>query len=81
MAKKPTKTDENQQAPTVTDEAPQAQSEPTFERLEIIRSAHLFGTTPEIMAGALVDVNKEQFTKQEAADAVKTFLVRPVGKE
>ena len=54
---------------------------PIFEKSEIIESASLFGTSPEIMAGALTLVNKEKITKQEAENALKTFKNRPVGKE
>lgn len=55
--------------------------EPVFEKSEIIESASLFGTTPEIMAGALTLVNKDTITRQEAKNALKAFLVKPVGKE
>lgn len=54
---------------------------PVFEKSEIVASASLFGTTPEIMAGALSLLKKDKITKQEATNAVKTFLARPVGKE
>lgn len=54
---------------------------PAFDKLELTNSAALFGTTPEIMAGALVTVEKEKITRQEAKDAVAAFLERPVGKE
>lgn len=54
---------------------------PAFEKSEIINSAGLFGTVPEIMAGALSLVHKDKITKSEVEAAVKAFLVRPVGKE
>lgn len=80
-AKQTAKPDDVQQTPTpVTEVAVPQNAAPTFERSELIKSARLFGTTPELMAGALVVANKDKFTKQEAADAVKAFLVRPVGK-
>lgn len=56
-------------------------SVPIFEKSEIIESASLFGTSPEIMAGALFVIKKEKITKQEAENALKTFLKKPVGKE
>lgn len=62
-----------------TDKKPKAT--PIFEKSEIIESASLFGTSPEIMAGALTLVNKEKITKQEAKNALKAFLKKPVGKE
>lgn len=62
-----------------TDKKPKAT--PIFEKSEIIESASLFGTSPEIMAGALTLVNKEKITKQEAENALKAFLKKPVGKE
>ncbi|MEG1083978.1 MAG: hypothetical protein RSE04_06010 [Hydrogenoanaerobacterium sp.] len=54
---------------------------PVFEKSEVIENAGLFDTTPEIMAGALSLVHKENVTKAEATDALKAYLVRPVGKE
>lgn len=62
-----------------TDKKPKAT--PIFEKSEIIESASLFETSPEIMAGALTLVNKEKITKQEAENALKAFLKKPVGKE
>lgn len=55
--------------------------EPIFEKAELIKSAYLFGTVPEIMAGALSLLKKEKVTKQEATNAIKAFIARPVGKE
>lgn len=55
--------------------------EPVFEKSELIESASLFGTVPEIMAGALSLLKQDKVTKQEAKDAVKAYLARPVGKE
>lgn len=65
-----------------TDKAttPAFDKESVFEKAELIKSAGLFGVTPEIMAGALSLVRKDCVTKTEAASAVKAFLVRPIGK-
>lgn len=60
---------------------PAFKKESVFEKAEILKSAGLFGVTPEIMAGALSLVRKGRVTKTEVASAVKAFLVRPVGKE
>lgn len=57
------------------------EKESVFEKAVIIKSAGLFGVTPEIMAGALSLVRMDRVTKTEVASAVKAFLVRPVGKE
>lgn len=56
-------------------------ADPLFEKEEIIKSAGLFGTSSEIMAGALTFVKKDAITKQEAENALSAFLARPVGKE
>lgn len=51
--------------------------EATFEVAEIISAAGQFGTTPELMAGALHDVTGT-ITKADATKRLKAFLSRPV---
>ena len=79
--KQAVKPDAEQQAATPVEEVPEQKQNTAFEKSELIKSAHLFGTTPEIMAGALSMSQDDKATKQEATDAVKAFLARPVRKE
>lgn len=59
----------------------QTTADPVFDKSELLKSAALFGCSPEILAGALVMVGKDKFTRQEAKEAVTAFIKRPVGKE
>jgi len=52
-----------------------------FEKSVLIQNAAILGTTPELMAGALVSVKADTLTKQQAADALQAYLKRPIGKE
>ncbi|MGG3803167.1 hypothetical protein [Metabacillus fastidiosus] len=53
-----------------------AKDEPTkFSKAELIENAHVFDVKPEIVVGALYD--KEEATKEEAAQAIKDFLTKP----
>lgn len=52
-----------------------------FTKTELIENAKLLGTTPEIMAGALVSVKEDFITKNKAVDAVKAYTNRVIGKE
>lgn len=58
-----------------------AVTEAVFTKTELIEHAAELGTTPELMAGALVSVKKEQITRADAVNAVKVFENRVVGKE
>lgn len=71
---KPTKAQE-EQATTLTKET---NSDATYSKAVLIANAGQLGTTPELMAGALVSVQSDTVTKQEVADALKAYLVRPV---
>ncbi len=50
----------------------------TFTKQELIESAAELGTTPELLAGALVSVNKEKITIDEAKKAVDAYCTRVV---
>lgn len=63
-----------------TDKVVVSEAVPMFEKSEIVKSADLFGVTPEVMAGALTLVDSTTVTKTEAADAVKAYMARPVRK-
>jgi len=63
---------------TVQKQAQENKTVAVFEKSEIIQNAGNFGTTPEIMAGALATLDKDLITKQEAKDAVAAFIKRPV---
>ena len=54
-----------------------AEKAPVFEKDALISAAKEFGTTPEVMAGALYDTN-EPLTKDQAEKKVKDFLTRPI---
>ncbi len=49
-----------------------------YSRNDLINAAFSFGVTPEVMAGALKLVGKDELTKEEAKEAVKKFLKRRV---
>lgn len=51
----------------------------TYTKSELIESAAELGTTPEILAGALVSVKKERITIDEAQAAVTAYCSRVVG--
>lgn len=51
-----------------------------FSKAELIANAKELKTSPEIMAGALVAVNKDKITKKEATDAVKAYTGRVIGR-
>lgn len=51
----------------------------TFTKSELIASAAELDTTPEMLAGALVSVKKEQITIDEAKAAVQAYSKRVVG--
>lgn len=50
---------------------------PVFEKEALIKGAKEFGTTPELMAGALYDV-KEPLTQDQAKEKLEAFLARPI---
>jgi hypothetical protein len=49
-----------------------------LDKADVIKNAKAFGTTPELMAGALAMVKKDHITRQEARNAVAAFRKRPV---
>lgn len=53
---------------------------PVFDREALIKAASTFGTTPEVMAGALHGVT-DNITKDQAEKKLKDFLTRPVKYE
>lgn len=54
-----------------------ADKAPVFDKEDLIAAASSFGSTPEIMTGALYAVT-EPITREEAAEALDAFLTRPV---
>lgn len=51
----------------------------TFDKSELIAgSPQIFGVNPEVVAGALHDVN-EPISLEKAKKAINSFLKRPVG--
>lgn len=52
--------------------------EPRYSRAEIISAAVSFGVTPEVMSGALRLVEKSEWTRSEAEDALNKFRSREV---
>lgn len=50
---------------------------PVFEKEYLIGAAAAFGTTPEVMAGALYTVN-ESITQDEAEQKLAAYLKRPI---
>lgn len=62
-------------------ETREAEPVAVFEKSVLIQNAATLGTTPELMAGALVSVKADTLTKQQAADALQAYLKRPIGKE
>jgi hypothetical protein len=61
-------------------EAKQAAAPATFSPAQLIAGAAHFGTSPEIMAGALYGVTGE-ITREDAAKRLDAFLKKPVMKE
>lgn len=60
--------------------AKDTKKEPVFTKAELISSAHVLGTIPAILTGALYEIKKETITREEAKKALESFLARPVGK-
>lgn len=50
---------------------------PTYLKEALIEAARVFGTTPELMTGALYGVDGP-LTKDQAKEKLKAFLARPV---
>lgn len=59
-------------------EVKQAAAPTVFTPAQLIAGAAHFGTTPEIMAGALYGVTDE-ITKADAKKRLESFLKKPVG--
>ena len=55
-----------------------SQSEPTYSRAEIMAAAASFGVKPEVMAGALRLVDKDELTRNELQKAIEQFKERKV---
>lgn len=69
MAEKPTTTPVKEKA------------SPVFSKAELIESAHVLGTTPAILTGALYGIEKDQLTRAEAEKALSDFVKRPINKK
>jgi hypothetical protein len=63
--------------PEATQEAKQAAAPAFFTPAQLITGAAHFGTSPEIMAGALYGVMGE-ITREEATKRLDAFLKKPV---
>jgi len=63
-----------------TEEKQPTKKAPVFDKETLIKGAKEFGTTPELMAGALYDV-KEPLTKDQAKEKLETFLARPINNK
>ena len=59
--------------------AGEAQAEASeYERVDLMRAAHAFGTTPEVVSGMLRWAGKTRMTRAEAQAALDEFLAREV---
>lgn len=54
---------------------------PVFSKAELVESAHVLGTTPAILTGALYGIEKDRLTRAEAEKALAEFVKRPVNKK
>lgn len=59
-------------------EAQKTSPEPTYSRAEIMAAAVSFGVKPEVMAGALRLVDKDELTRNEIHKAIEQFKERKV---
>lgn len=59
-------------------EAQKTSPEPTYSRAEIMAAAVSFGVKPEVMAGALRLVYKDELTRNEIHKAIEQFKERKV---
>ncbi len=50
--------------------------ESKYSREELLNNASAFGVMPEVIAGALALLGKDEMTRKEAEDAIKRFLER-----
>lgn len=56
----------------------QQAQESVYSKEDLMRAAHVFGTTPEIVAGMMKWAGKDRMTRAEAQAAVIEFLKREV---
>lgn len=56
---------------------PITEQAPVFDAETLIKAADTFGTTPEVIAGALYGI-KERITMKQASELLKKFLDKPI---
>ena len=67
-----------EQEEKVATPAQKAPSTAKYSKAVLVAQAAQLDATPELMAGALASVKADTLTRQEAKDALKAYLSRPV---